>query len=81
MHPDLERVIELQEADRKIADLASQIEAIPSQIKKMEEELNAFLHAHEERRSRLGANQKERRDLEGEIQVIRSKISKHKDQL
>ena len=81
MHPDLERVIELQEADRKIADLASQIEAIPSQIKKMEEELNAFLHAHEERKSRLGANQKERRDLEGEIQVIRSKISKHKDQL
>jgi len=34
VHPDLERVIELQEADRKIADLASQIEAIPSQIKK-----------------------------------------------
>ena len=81
VHPDLEKVIELQEADQKTADLASQIEAIPSQIKKMEEQLSASLRAHEEHKSRLGANQKERRDLEGEIQVIRSKISKHKDQL
>jgi uncharacterized protein len=81
VHPDLQKVIELQEADQKIVDLALQIEVIPSQIKKMEEQLGAFLHAHEERKNRLAANQKERRDLEGEIQVIRSKISKHKDQL
>ena len=81
MHPELQKVIELQEADQRIASLTSQIETIPSQIRKIEDQLSASLHAHEERKSRLAANQKERRDLEGEIQVIRTKISKHKDQL
>lgn len=81
MHPELQKVIDLQEADQRIANLTTQIDLIPTQIKKIEDQLNAFLHAHEERKSRLAANQKERRDLEGEVQVIRTRISKHKDQL
>lgn len=81
MHPDLATVKELQEVDRTIADLTSRIDAIPSQIKKIEDQLNAFLHNHEEHKNRLAANQKERRDLDAEIQMIRSKISKHRDQL
>jgi uncharacterized protein len=43
--------------------------------------LNDFIHAHEERQKRLAANQKERRELEGEIKIIQEKITKHKDQL
>jgi uncharacterized protein len=81
LHPDLATVKELQEVDRTIADLTSRIDAIPSQIKKIEDQLNAFLRAHEEHKSRLAANQKERRDLDSEIQIIRAKISKHRDQL
>jgi uncharacterized protein len=81
LHPDLATVKELQEVDRTIASLTSRIEAIPSQIKKIQDQLNAFLHDHEEHKSRLAANQKERRDLDAEIQMIRSKISKHRDQL
>ena len=81
LHPDLATVKELQEVDRTIADLTSRIEAIPSQIKKIEDQLNAFLHSHEEHKSRLAANQKERRNLDTEIQTIRGKISKHRDQL
>ena len=81
MHPDLATVKELQAVDREIASLTSKIEIIPAEIKKIEDQLNEFLHAHEERKSRLAANQKERRDLEGEVQLIRAKISKHRDQL
>src|SRR5712692_4843127 len=81
VHPDLRTVIELQQVDLKIAELTSQIDDLPSQIEVLETQLKQFIQAHEERKQRLSANQKERRELEGEIQAIQGKISKHKDQL
>ncbi len=81
MHPDLKSVIELQHLDLKIAELAAQIEALPGQIRTLQAQLDDFIHTHEERKKRLAANQKERKDLEGEIKIIQEKISKHKDQL
>ena len=81
MYSDLKTLIDLQRVDQQIADLSSQIETFPSKIQAIEKELNDFIHAHEERQQHLSANQKERRDMEGEIQLIRQKISKHKDQL
>ncbi len=81
MHPELKTVIELQQVDFKIAELTAQVDSLPSQIQTLETQLNDFLHAHEERKQRLSSNQKERREIEGEIQLVREKISKHKDQL
>ncbi len=81
MHPDLKAVIELQQTDDKIAELTTQIDSLPAEIQTLQAQLNDFIHAHEERKARLNANQKERRELEGEIKVIQEKISKHKDQL
>ncbi len=81
MHPDLKTVIELQQVDLKIGELTTQIEASPSQIQALEAELRDLLHTYEDRKLRLSANQKERRELDGEIQLIQSKISRHKDQL
>jgi len=81
LHPDLATVKELQDVDRTIASLTTRIESIPSQIKSIEDQLSAFLRNHEEHKNRLAANQKERRDLDAEIQMIRGKISKHRDQL
>jgi predicted nucleic acid-binding Zn-ribbon protein len=81
VHPDLKAVIELQQVDLKIAELTTQIDALPGQIETLQSQLNDFIHTHEERKKRLSANQKERRDLEGEIKVIQDKISRHKDQL
>jgi len=81
VYSDLKILIDLQRLDQEIADLSSQIETFPSQIQAIEKQLSDFIHAHEERQQRLNANQKERRDMEGEIQMARQKISKHKDQL
>jgi uncharacterized protein len=81
VHPDLKTAIELQQVDLRVAELTSQIDALPSQIQNLESQLRDFIHAHEERKQRLGANQKERRELDGEIQSIQTKISRHKDQL
>jgi uncharacterized protein len=81
VHPDLKTVIDLQHVDLKIAELTAQIDALPEQIKTIEDRLKDYLQAHEERKLRLAANQKQRRELEGEIQLIQTKISKHKGQL
>lgn len=81
MHPELQTVRDLQDVDQSIGVLTSRIDAIPAQIKQIQDQLNQFLHAYEERKKRLAENQKERRDMDGEVQMIRAKISKHKDQL
>jgi predicted nucleic acid-binding Zn-ribbon protein len=81
VHPEVKAVIELQQLDSRIAELTAQIDSLPLQIRKLESELHEFIKNHEAERQRLAANQKARRDLEGDIQLIRAKISKHKDQL
>lgn len=81
MHPELQTVIDLQDVDRKIGELTLRINFIPTQIKKIEDQLNEFLHAYDEHKRQLASNQKERRDFEVEIQTINGKISKHRDQL
>lgn len=81
MYSDLKTLIDLQRLDQEIADLSFQLHTFPSKIQAIEKQLSDFIHAHEERQQHLAANQKERRDMEGEIQLIRQKISKHRDQL
>jgi hypothetical protein len=81
VHPDLKNVIELQQADLKIAELTKQIESLPAQIQSLHSQLDEFIHAQEERKRHLAANQHERRNLDGEIKVIQEKIARHKDQL
>ncbi len=81
MHPDLEKAIELQRVDLRIAELSAQIDALPAQVQTLESQLSEFLHSLDDRKHRVAQNQKERRDLEGEIQQIQTRISKHRNQL
>jgi len=81
VHPDLKNVIELQQVDLRVAELTKQIESLPAQIQTLQSRLDEFIHAQEERKKRLAANQHERKDLDGEIKVIQEKIARHKDQL
>ena len=81
MHSDLKGVVEVQQLDQQVADLTARIDSLPNQIQTLQAQLDNFIHAHEERKKRLAANLKERKDLEGDIRVIQDKITKHKDQL
>ena len=81
MHPDLKAVVEVQQLDQQVAELTVLIDSLPKQIQTLQSQLDDFIHAHEERKKRLAANLKERKDLEGEIKAIQEKITKHKDQL
>ena len=76
MHPGLKTVIELQQLDAQIAELSAQIDLLPKEIQELETQLHEFIHAHDERKQRLAKNLKERKDLEVEIQSIRTKITK-----
>jgi len=81
VHPDLKNVIELQLVDLKIAGLTKQIDSLPAQIQSLHAGLDEFIHAQEERKKRLAANQHDRKELDGDIKEIQEKIAKHKDQL
>jgi predicted nucleic acid-binding Zn-ribbon protein len=81
VHPDLKAVIEVQQLDQQVAELTVLIDSLPKQIQTLQSQLDDFIHAHEERKKRLAANLKERKDQEGDIKAIQEKITKHKDQL
>src|SRR5271169_1177810 len=81
VHSDLKAVVEVQQLDQQIAEMTVLIDSLPGQIQTLQSQLDNFIHAHEERKKRLAANLKERKDLEGEIKSIQEKITKHKDQL
>src|SRR5271154_4132357 len=81
MHPDTHLVIQLQSLDQKIAALEKEVAALPKHIATIEKALGSHNRKLEADRAALAANQKDRRRLEGEIQVHEQKISKLKEQM
>ncbi len=80
MHPDLEKLIALQQADAEVARLRDEIATLPRKVAAIEAKL-AGTHAQMEKaRLGLGANQAVRRKLETEIADHRGHISKYRDQ-
>jgi predicted nucleic acid-binding Zn-ribbon protein len=81
MQPDLATIIRLQSLDDRIAELQREIAALPKHIMEIEKALDQHLRKLERDRAALAGNQKERKRLEGEIQVQEQKVSKLKDQM
>jgi predicted nucleic acid-binding Zn-ribbon protein len=81
MHPDTHLVIQLQSLDQKITALDKEVASLPRHIAAIEKTLESHLRKLEADKAALSANQKDRRKLEGEIQVHEQKISKLKDQM
>jgi len=81
MAPDLKRVIHLQDLDRRIKELKTEIAALPRYIASIEKALDSHIRKLEADRAALSANQRERKSLESDIQVHEQKISKLRDQM
>ena len=81
MHPDTHLVIQLQSLDQRIAALDKEVAALPKHIAAIEKTLESHIRKLEADRAALAANQKDRKKLEGDIQVHQQKISKLKDQM
>ena len=81
MHPDLDRLRELQELDHRITELTREISYLPAHIKEIESKLESHRRKLEADRALLTANGKERKRLEDDIKVFEGKISKLRDQM
>ena len=81
MHPDTHLVIQLQSLDQRISTLEKEVAALPKHIAEIEKALDSHVRKLEADRAALSANQKDRKKLEGDIQVHEQKISKLKDQM
>lgn len=81
MLPDITRAIRLQILDDRAAELTKEIAALPKHIAEIEKKLEAHQRRLDHDRAAMTANQKDRKRLEGEIQVCEQKISKLKTQM
>src|SRR5690349_3560093 len=81
MHPDVHLVIQIQSLDQKITTLDKEVAALPKHIAVIEKALESHLRKLEADKAALSANQKDRKKLEGDIQMHQQKISKLRDQM
>jgi len=81
MYPDVHLVIQLQSLDLKITTLEKEVAALPKHVAVIEKALESHNRKLEADKAALTANQKDRKRLEGDIQVHQQKISKLRDQM
>ena len=81
MNSDLRILIALQDLDQKIATFHKQIVEIPNRVQALQSELDGLHQHHQDRIARNQELAKRRRASEGEVELMRSKLSRLKDQL
>ncbi|HEY4361717.1 MAG TPA: C4-type zinc ribbon domain-containing protein [Bryobacteraceae bacterium] len=81
MHPDTPLVIQLQSLDQRAAALEKEIATLPKHVAAIEKALDSHLRKLEADKAALTGNQKDRKKIEGDIQVHQQKISKLRDQM
>jgi len=80
MLPDVQNLIELQQADREILRLKEEIAALPKRVAAIEEKLAGTKAILENAKSAVKADEAARRRYETAIQDLQQKISKYRDQ-
>ncbi len=81
MNPDLHNLIALQDLDQKIARIQKEIAEVPAKVQNLQAELNAIAEAHQKAVARSQELARKRRAREGDVDLMRSKLSRLKDQL
>jgi uncharacterized protein len=81
MHPDLEKLIQLQEAELQIKDYTDRIELLPKHLAELEQKLSTTTHSLGSCQDRLSKLTLEKRRFETLIQDIEQKNSKYREQM
>jgi len=81
VNPDLRNLIALQDIELKIAGLQKEASDVPNKIQNLNNELQRVKTEHDARVAHMKEMAARRRSLEGEVDVLRSKLSRLKDQL
>ena len=80
MLQDLALALRLQGLDRKIASLDSEIATLPKHIAEIEKRLDSHKRRLEADQAAMTASQRDRKKLEGDVQLHEQKVSKLRDQ-
>lgn len=80
MAPEVRLVVRLQELDHRIEELRREIVALPKHLAALEKTLDGHIRKLEADRAALAANQRDRRQLELEVQNQEQKLARLKDQ-
>jgi uncharacterized protein len=80
MHRDLEKLIELQEIDSRVAALRAEVAALPKEVARIEAQLAGSKGNVEAAQAGMKADEAARRKHESDIKDQQEKISKYRDQ-
>ncbi|HEY1951101.1 MAG TPA: C4-type zinc ribbon domain-containing protein [Bryobacteraceae bacterium] len=81
MLQELALALRLQALDRKIATLENEVATLPKHITEIERRLESHKRKLEADQAALAANQRERKKLDGDVQVHQQKVSKLREQM
>jgi predicted nucleic acid-binding Zn-ribbon protein len=81
VNPELRNLIALQDLELKIFVLQKQVSEIPNQAQNLNADLKRIKDEHQEKVARAKELANNRRNLEGQVDLSRSKLSRLKDQL
>jgi predicted nucleic acid-binding Zn-ribbon protein len=76
-----DKLIRLQYVDSEIARLLSFLDAVPARLEAIDQQIHSTAVLVVQAKEKLAANQKNRRELEGEVKAIKEGIAKYKRQL
>src|SRR5579862_9376073 len=80
MHPDLHKLIELQQIDTRIAALRAEVAALPKEVAAIEAKLAGSKAAVDAAQAAIKADEGARRKHESDIKDQQERISKYRDQ-
>ena len=80
MHPDLDKLIELQKIDARIAAVRAEVAALPKEVARIEAKLAGSKARVEAAQATMKAEESARRKHESDIKDQQEKISKYRDQ-
>lgn len=80
MHPDLQKLLALQQADAEIARLGEEVAALPKRVAEIEAKLADAKAGVEEAKAAIKADELARRKHEADILSLQQKISKLREQ-
>jgi len=81
VHPDLERLIRLQNLDSAADEARRAIAALPERFGALDAQLEGAKSDLADAKSRLAASQEARRAIEKDLSVVQTRLSRFKDQL
>jgi predicted nucleic acid-binding Zn-ribbon protein len=76
-----DKLIRLQDVDIEIAAYTALLEAVPARLAAFDADTQAAAEVVVKAKDKLAANQKKRRDLEGEVKTVKEQAAKFKRQL